>query len=266
MSGLWMPGARRDGRNWVAYGLNGAGGSIRVALHTTENAQGARLDGIADYMWNNAGPGTGYSLLYHPTTGDLLQLRAADVGAGSLKNLSGGVETNRNGLVNLQISVCAYAGERWDELYPCPRWPDVVAWVRSLGVPDRYVSEPFTSGRATMSTGQWTGPDHGWYGHQHAPENDHTDPGPRADPWTIGGTAPVDEEEDDMPKPWVVNSNGSLWISDLATYKTWIPDGAIIEEGKILGAYNLFANAELLGAGWGRLIERLPRIDVEPAS
>lgn len=195
MTDLWMPGARRDGRPWTPYSLNGSGGSVRVALHTTENAQSAQLDGIADYMWNSAGPGTGYSLLFHPTTGDILQLRPADVGAGSLKNLGGGVETNRNGLVNVQISVCAYAGEDWDRLYPCPRWQEVVAWVRSLGVPDVMVSGEFVSGRATMSTSQWTGGQSGWYGHQHTPENDHTDPGPRALPWTIAAT-------DQSPPRW----------------------------------------------------------------
>lgn len=191
---VWFPGARRDGRSWTHYGMNGAGGSVRCCVHTTENSQSSTCDGVANYMANNAGLGTGYSLLYHPTTGDMLQLRPFNVGAGSLKNLSGGVETNKNGKYNFQVSVVAYASEDWANKYPCPRWQDLVRWLRDWGVPDRFVSGSFCSGRCTMGTSTWTGSSDGWYGHQHAPENDHVDPGPRKQPWTIGtsgGTPPT---------------------------------------------------------------------------
>lgn len=172
--------------------MDGSGGSIRVGLHTTENGQSATCKNIADYMANNAGLGTGYHMLYHPTTGDFLQLRPFNVGAGSLRNRRGGVQTNRNGKYNFQLSVVARAAEPWWELYPLPNWDEFVAWVREWGVPDQYVDQPFSS-LERMSNTKWTSSASGWYGHRHVPENDHTDPGPVPAPWALkSGEAPVE--------------------------------------------------------------------------
>ena len=184
MADLWFPGAVRDGRAWTNYSMNGQGGSIRVGLHTTENAQSASPKGVANYLWGQ-GPGMGYNMIYHPTTGEFLQLRPFNGGAGSLKNLSGGVETNKNGKYNFQISIVAYASEQWWN-YPLPGWGDFLAWVESWGVQDKYVGPPFSQ-RSAMSTSQWTSSSHGWYGHVHAPEQTHTDPGPVPAPWTLKG-------------------------------------------------------------------------------
>lgn len=184
MGDLWMPGAVKDGRAWTNYSMNGAGGSVRVALHTTENAQSGSPKGVANYLWNQ-GAGMGYNMIYHPTTGEFLQLRPFNVGAGSLKNLSGGVETNKNGKYNFQISIVAYASEAWWN-YPMPGWGNFIAWIHSWGVPDRYVQYTFSQ-NTRMSTGTWTGSSSGWYGHRHAPENDHTDPGGVPDPWSLKG-------------------------------------------------------------------------------
>jgi N-acetylmuramoyl-L-alanine amidase len=82
-----------------------------------------------------------------------------------------------------------------------------------------------------------------------------TDPAPQPAP------QPETPEDEDM-KPWLVRErNESWWITDLATYKTFAQDIGVVQEGPVLGAYNLFAGGQPVGAGWTMVLDSLPRID-----
>jgi hypothetical protein len=56
---------------------------------------------------------------------------------------------------------------------PCKGWPEILAWVRSWGVPDRWPNgDP---AHAVRDERTWER-EAGWYPHKGVPENDHEDP------------------------------------------------------------------------------------------
>jgi len=68
-----------------------------------------------------------------------------------------------------------------------------------------------------------------------------------------------DDEEDDMAAiPWAVQALDAWWITDLATYKTWVGDYKVISDGLDLGAYRLFNAGADVSAPWDAFIRGLP--------
>lgn len=113
------------------------------------------------------------------------------------------------------------------------------------------------------STGNSTGPHchyeerfspYGYYNHR-PPQFDissGTQPDPAPQP-------PDDEEEDDV-KPYVVNDGTSIWLSDLATWKTGIKDYRVSDNGISAGVYVQFNNGNPVSSNWAELVARLPTI------
>ena len=160
MSPVWHPDAKR-----VQYADAGTMLDVpaRGVLHTTEG------HGLPTYS------GSAPHFTLNPATGDLWQHIAINRCAKALKNLGGGVETNRANAI--QIEMIGFAKDT-------PNWPkahyrevaDLMRWVERNGGVKRRSGVKFVAGRNTLSHGEWMNYS-GWCGHQHVPENDHWDPG-----------------------------------------------------------------------------------------
>jgi hypothetical protein len=138
MVDLWMPGATRH-----AVGNTGAmnGGPARAVWHITSNA--------TDWTFKNelgwfTGGGTSVAphLLWDPFTGEVAQFFPADSRSLSLQN-AGTLKTNRTGKYCIQIEVVftqgeTVAGKKYAAVKdtPCKGLDDLMAWLRSLGIPD----------------------------------------------------------------------------------------------------------------------------------
>ncbi len=168
----------------------------KVVLHTTE---GGTIEGAcAAYETSNSWPhvtvdcrfGKGYRVCGH---------LGYDVAARSLKNKSGGVETNTAGCI--QIEVVGYATK-----------PEEIDWAwlgaeiigpmcRDFGIPVessvRWVAYPDSYGEKAPQRlfGQDWLAYSGILGHQHVPENSHGDPGLIP----INSLLNAAQQEDDMP-------------------------------------------------------------------
>jgi len=149
-----------------------------LVLHTTEGSTIASARAAMDRnrSWSN--------WVCDPATGALVTLQASERGDRSLRNLSGGVETNnRPGVWQLEIVGRAALVPGYDDDW----YYHLAAIVRQLcdthGIPRRFpapfVSYPRSYGvkaAQRMTGAEWLRCD-GIVGHQHVPENDHGDPG-----------------------------------------------------------------------------------------
>lgn len=183
MPDLWMPGAEKRPES---NGGGMAGGHPRAVWHITWDSlrpggKQPAFDAIANYLKD-----VDYCphLMWDPWTGKVVQFYPANQSARALNNESGGVETNRMGAVCIQIEVFFTPGAVRDgKKYmtvadtPCKGLPEIVAWLRSWGIPDAWPSGwPAWSGNSRSSTTWRTKAGH--YAHAQVPENTHTDPGP----------------------------------------------------------------------------------------
>lgn len=148
-------------------------------LHTTEGHFGPSLN-----VFTKTGTPTfmlGWDIINSNNTRKSGKLRVAQFSpigemCLTLKNASGGTETNREALV--QIELVAFC--KWDAWKPDPEVMKVLAdlfkqlW-EVAGIPLR------RAGNNSRSVARWDGAS-GWFGHGEVPENDHTDP--RAFKWT----------------------------------------------------------------------------------
>lgn len=163
--GPWMPGATRDPVSSIGPWTVG---ELAGLIHTTEGLDFSAMDRVLKQK--GACPHFLVSV-----TGAIKQYRPVGDAATALVNKPGGVETNRKRVV--QIEVCGFASK--------PDWPvaqreavaKIMAFCAGHGVP-LVSSVKFTgaSGVRRLSGDQWLAYK-GWCGHQHAPENDHWDPG-----------------------------------------------------------------------------------------
>jgi hypothetical protein len=95
------------------------------------------------------------------------------------------VKTNRTGRYCVQIETVFTAGETVNgKKYatvrdtPCKNLDKIMAWLRSLGIPDTWPGgAPTGFTRDTVSLDAWTKLG-GHYGHNQVPGNSHVDPGP----------------------------------------------------------------------------------------
>lgn len=147
-----------------------------LVLHTTEGTTlaGAKATLDRNRSWSH--------WLIDPATGKWETLVHSG-SARSLRNLSGGVETNNRGGV-WQVEI---VGKAADVPNYSDRWYQVLAeWVVAIceekGIPRKF-PYPFagsdaygTKGKVRLSNQEWLEVE-GIIGHQHVPENTHWDPG-----------------------------------------------------------------------------------------
>jgi hypothetical protein len=182
MPELWMPGAEQRPEN---NGGTMAGGPPRGVWHITwdELGPGGKMpsfDAIMNYLKNvDFCP----HLMWDPWSGRIVQFYPANRSARAVRNLSGGVETNRMGKVCLQVEVffapgAVVNGKKYITVAdtPCKGLGEIVEWMRTWGVPDVWPNGwPKWTGNSRSSSG-WAKAGH--FGHSQVPENDHSDPGP----------------------------------------------------------------------------------------
>lgn len=172
LNGVIVENSLHDGGNML-------GGPPRVVWHTYEAGyslpayQGARRL-IAD--------GNEVHFVFHPISGELVQILPARRAGRGLRNDPGGVETNRQGSVCLQVEVIAQAAHPWtDDLTnrAAVRLHRLLQFFRLHGVPDVWPagSPPVSPGPGGMRSAVIWQSHAGHYGHSQVPENDHTDPG-----------------------------------------------------------------------------------------
>jgi len=180
MADLWLPGAERIPGN-SAGSMNGDG-SRKILLHSTE---GSSIEGaVGAYRANNSWP---------TMTVDCVKRRVVEhlplnTSARALRNDPGGAdETNRDGAIHVQIELVGFAerpetiGSRADlewlgreVIGPIARMTGVplvsnVAW-------RAYPSSYGKRAAQRLTPAEWDAYS-GVLGHQHAPDNDHGDPG-----------------------------------------------------------------------------------------
>lgn len=180
MVDMWMPGAVRH-----AVGNTDAmnGGPARAVWHITSNASDWTFANELGWF-TGGGASVAPHLLWDPFTGEIAQFFPADSRSLSLEN-DGAVRTNRTGKYCVQIEIVFTEGETVDgKRYatvadtPCKGLDRIVAWLRSLGIPDTWPGgTPTGFARDTVSLATWTGRG-GHYGHNQIPGNHHVDPGP----------------------------------------------------------------------------------------
>jgi hypothetical protein len=197
MVDLWMPGAARH-----AVGNVGAmnGGPARAVWHITSNATDWTF--TRELGWfTGGGADVAPHLLWDPFTGEIAQMFPADSRSLSLQN-AGDVRTNRTGKYCVQVEIVFTEGEtvggkKYNSVRdtPCKNLDKIVAWLRSLGIPDVWPGgSPTGFVRDTVSLDSWLKLG-GHYGHNQIPGNSHVDPGPMP---SLFGTTPVTP-----PKPAV---------------------------------------------------------------
>ena len=168
-----------------------------LVLHTTEGSTiaGAVATMKANRSWSN--------WVCDPATGGLMTLTDSERGDRSLRNLSGGVETNnRPGVWQLEIVGFAANVPIYDEDWYRTLGRIIVDICNSKAIP-KVFPHPFTddagygtNGAVRLTAAQWSACE-GIVGHQHVPENLHWDPGriDRVIPYVTGDSMAHDEDQ-----------------------------------------------------------------------
>lgn len=164
VDGGWHP---RATRTQVQSGI-GAYLSVpaRLVWHTTEGS------GLPAYS------GSHPHFTLNPQTGALYQHIDIRSGAMALRNLEGGVETNRARAIQVELIGFAAASGGWsDEAYR--HIAELARWIEKHAGVARASSVRFGGAGNLPSrlSGQAWLDYRGHLGHQHVPENDHWDPG-----------------------------------------------------------------------------------------
>lgn len=206
---LWCDGVRRvpawqDGGSML-------GGPKRVIWHSTENDP-TRTSAytIAEYLNR-----VGYQvhMVWNPVTGEIVQMIPADRAGRGLRNLNGGVQTNREGDVCVQIEVVAHASKPFTQ-YEMKGLDKIMKWVRGLGVPDVWPGGPPPKYPSTdhVSAAVWNSKA-GHYSHSQTPENDHDDPGAIDIRKLFGDDISAEDvwKQQLGPVPWPVKDGDKNW-------------------------------------------------------
>ncbi len=187
---LWHPRAVRDLAPAGSWGTYTDRGEPKFLLHTTEGPRGAYTPdpqaGDGRRYYGNTGTWPHFTVARRNGVWLAFQHLPANRSAMSLRNLSGGVQTNRDYVV--QVEIAWKAAEIGDLPRDAPDalavLADVLAWDhRVRGTPlrstVRWVAYPksYGSGAGQRLTGPAWDAYAGVLGHQHAAENDHGDPG-----------------------------------------------------------------------------------------
>lgn len=189
MTDLYLPGAEKH-----LVGNEGAmeGGPARATWHITSNANDHTFHNELGWF-TGGGASVAPHLLWDPFTGQIAQFFPANSRSLSLQN-AGDVRTNRTGKYNIQIEIVFTSGEvvngktyRTVAETPRKNLGVIVAWLRSLGIPDAWPGgAPTAFARDTVSLDTWLHKG-GHFGHNQVPGNSHVDPGPLGD---LFGSAP----------------------------------------------------------------------------
>lgn len=187
MTDLWMPTAVRHPLSSGPMANNGGGKKVTWHITWDKNASAGAPADLLPYgnlvgYFGGAGAGMAPHILWNPFTGEITQYFAADQFSKSLVNAAGGVETNRQGEMNIQVEslffpYCRVNGKVYATLAdtPCVGLPALMQWFRGLGVPDTWpMGAPTWAPNRSAHVWSTMG---GHYGHSQVPENDHTDPG-----------------------------------------------------------------------------------------
>lgn len=164
MASNWMPGAKvilspSDGGSML-------GGTRKVVWHTTENdPTKTTATNVAKYLQRS---GNGVHIVWNPHSGEIVQMIPGNRAGRGLANLPGGVQTNRAGIVVIQIEVVGRASQPFTSSR-CLNLAKIQAWLLALGIPQIW------SGTTNRSTTNWAKGGH--FGHADVPENSHWDPG-----------------------------------------------------------------------------------------
>lgn len=224
MPELWMPGATR-----YALGNEGlmSGGPARAVWHITSNDKDWTFKNELGWF-TGGGAAVAPHLLWDPFTGQIAQFFPADSRSLSLQN-AGSVKTNRTGKYCVQIETVFTEGEivngkRYMAVRdtPCKGLDRILAWLRSLGIEDRWPGgAPTAFVRDTVSATRWLD-EGGHYGHSQVPGNSHVDPGPMpnlfAAPKPATSPPPPPVQESDMPR--VLNESNPI---DVDLTSSWLP-------------------------------------------
>lgn len=197
MVDMWMPGAAQH-----SLGNTGAmnGGPARAVWHITSNDSDHTF--ANEFGWfTGGGADVAPHLLWDPFTGQIAQMFPADSRSLSLQN-DGDLKTNRTGTYCIQIETVFTEGEtvngkRYNSVAetPCKGLPGIIAWLRSLGIPDVWPGGwPTGFTRDTVSLDTWLNRG-GHYGHNQIPGNSHVDPGPMPPSMFAGTPAPAPKYE-----------------------------------------------------------------------
>lgn len=248
---MWLDGVETHHGN-SAGPMNGDG-SRKVLLHSTE---GTTIEGaIGAYRAHNSWP----TMTVDCRRRRVVQHLPLDVAARALRNEAGGVETNREGTILVQIELVGFAGTPASIGSPEDLdWlgRDVLAPIcRATGVPLTvgvvFAPYPMSYGKLAgqrLSYGQWDAYD-GIVGHQHAPENSHGDPG-ALDVTRIvaAATSTLSPEEDtlsaeevkaitdavtaqvDRVRPFLAQApeDGAVWLVTRDGTKRWVSSQAML--------------------------------------
>lgn len=149
------------------------GGPYKGVLHTTEGSSASGA--ISAFRNNNSWP---HFLVDY--AGKVWQFIDTALAARALRNLSGGVETNRDSAI--QIEVVGFAGKpnehpaaQIDALRALMRWIESATGTQPVG-PGKAFATAYGQNNLRFSNSEWDN-FNGWCGHCHVPENDHWDPG-----------------------------------------------------------------------------------------
>jgi hypothetical protein len=179
---IWIPGAER-------LHASAPGGTItstappRVVWHTVE-APAGKDSTFASMIRVLTGKSAEPQVLYDPVTDRLGQFIPLDLSGRALKN-DGATKTNRTGRVCIQIEVMGYSAHPFTDTWkPGPNFRNLMAAIRSWGIPDAWPSGPppkYIDGRGNVPADErsrtiWLGKA-GHYGHSQVPGNSHGDPG-----------------------------------------------------------------------------------------
>jgi len=162
-------------------------GEPKGLLHTTEGKSyaGARSAYVANNSWPH------FTATHERGFFQIYQHNPLSRPSRSLRNLAGGVQTNRDNIIQIElVGSCDTSKKSWGpqyvENFPKTYLDGIRKWMRWVeanhGVPRRstvtFWPYPKSSGNTSI---RLSGPAFdaysGWLGHQHAPENTHGDPG-----------------------------------------------------------------------------------------
>lgn len=173
-----LPGVPFDGSIYGAGGGSMTGGPSKIVLHSTEGSWDGSMSVFRSRL-------TAPHVLADPVRRRIVQLVSLDRSGYSLRNESGGVQTNTDGVLQVEIVMLAANARALthDEL----DWlgTDVVRPLADHAISPidltqtvPFIPYPASYGESDvrMSQADWDA-FNGVCGHMHVPENDHGDPG-----------------------------------------------------------------------------------------
>lgn len=185
METLWDEAIQDPGNDAGAYTDSG---EPKGLLHTTEGKTYSSAKGA--YVANNSWPH--FTVTYETSVFRAYQHNPINLASRALKNLSGGVETNRDRIIQIEIVGTADTakeatwGVQYVENFPKPYLDGIgrlMRWCEAQLLIPRICTLEFLPYPASYGANgvRLSGPAFdaytGWLGHMHAAENDHGDPG-----------------------------------------------------------------------------------------